>query len=60
MEYGANEHREDRLAKLEAFAVETRERLVRIEARLEQMFAEMLSKAECAGQITRLMRPPQR
>ena len=55
MEYDANEPREDRLAKLEAFAVETRERLARIEARLEQIFAEMLSKAEYARQITRLM-----
>jgi hypothetical protein len=55
MDYDANEHMDDRLKKLEDFAVDTRERLARLEARIEQIFAEMLTKAEFAQQITRLM-----
>jgi hypothetical protein len=55
MDYDANEHMDNRLKKLEDFAVDTRERLARLEARIEQIFAEMLTKAEFAQQITRLM-----
>jgi len=55
MEYDANEHMKDRLTKLEEFAGETQERLARMEARIEQIFSEMLTKAEFAQQINRLM-----
>jgi hypothetical protein len=39
---------ESRLGKLEEFAVETRERLTRIETRLDQMAASMATKADLA------------